>query len=329
VKVIQLFVEQGGTVIFIDKKPNRSPSLSNAKTNDKFVKNNIQKIIKDYPQKVHFVSAPESQTALHHWIKNLLLKYNIEPAVMISEPDPDLYQMKKESRDKEIYFFVNNSNERELEFEAKFKTGNKTPFRWDPLSGEKSIFPYSHSKNHLNIKLEPLESLLIVYDNKASDLSHGAKKPINRTIKEINRSWKCTFNTVDQNSFDQNLNNLQDLSKSSDARLQNFAGTINYQTTFNIEEELPQKIDLGQVNGVTEVELNGEHLGVEWWGKRVFDISGVVKKGQNELNIKVTTVLYNYVQSMKNNKTAQNWVQSQRDKSKVQTGLMGPVVLIS
>ena len=78
--------------------------------------------------------------------------------------------------------------------------------------------------------------------------------------------------------------------------------------------------------GVTEVFLNGEKVGMNWYGKPVFNIEKAVKTGENLLEIKYTTVLSNYAMSLENNPTAERWT---RGYEKIPAGLEGEVALFS
>jgi hypothetical protein len=89
---------------------------------------------------------------------------------------------------------------------------------------------------------------------------------------------------------------------------------------------------LGKVAETAEVILNGKNLGVKYWGERVFDISDAVIEGKNELEIKVTTLLWNYCNSltMEENPMAKLWADRNRikDNKPLPVGLIGPVVVI-
>ena len=83
-------------------------------------------------------------------------------------------------------------------------------------------------------------------------------------------------------------------------------------------------IRLGDVQGVSEVTVNGKNLGVRWYGPHTYDISDSLVKGQNSLSIKLTTISGNYLKSLKNNQTAQRWTGRQ---PYYPVGIMGPVEL--
>jgi hypothetical protein len=77
--------------------------------------------------------------------------------------------------------------------------------------------------------------------------------------------------------------------------------------------------------GVTEVRLNGNLLGVNWYGRPIFQIGDQIVKGENILEVKYTTVLSNYCRSLKDNLTAQQWT---RGYENISSGLEGEVKIL-
>jgi len=68
---------------------------------------------------------------------------------------------------------------------------------------------------------------------------------------------------------------------------------------------------LPEVNrGVSEVYINGKPAGLNWYGLPCFDISGLLKPGKNKIEIKYTTLLSNYVRTLKDNRTAVQWTKA-------------------
>jgi hypothetical protein len=65
---------------------------------------------------------------------------------------------------------------------------------------------------------------------------------------------------------------------------------------------------------------------MNWYGKPVFNIENAVKTGENLLEIKVTTVLSNYVMSLENNPTAKLWT---RGYTNIPVGPEGVIQLIT
>ena len=90
-----------------------------------------------------------------------------------------------------------------------------------------------------------------------------------------------------------------------------FAGTAIYTKTITLENDQYVCIDLGDVQGVAELSVNGENLGTKWYGDYAFDAREVLKKGTNHLSVKVTTITGNYLKTQKDNAVAQKWTAKQ------------------
>jgi hypothetical protein len=83
---------------------------------------------------------------------------------------------------------------------------------------------------------------------------------------------------------------------------------------------------LDKVNrGVTEVYINGRKAGTCWYGKPHFRIDSLISKGENTLEIRYTSVLGNYVRTLKENPTALRWTLGY---DKIAMGPSGPVVIL-
>lgn len=324
---IRRYVEKGGRVIFIGEQPDRSLSLPNAAQNDATVRESVDWVLQEHPDRAGLVQAPDRQEPLHLWMRDLISRFQIEQPVRISPPDPALYQMHQTHNGKDLFFFVNNDKNGTLHFNTAFQTGDKIPWKWDPFTGTRGVYPYGDSPDHLTITLQPLESLLLVFDPNHSGTPEPIPEIESRAITDITGPWECKFQPAHADSFARTLTRLIDFSQSPDHDLNTFAGTVHYQATFRVATSQPLMLDLGAVHGITEVSVNGKSLGAIWWGRRRYDISDVVQPGENTLDVKVTTVLYNYVQSMTENATAQKWVRNQRDPALAPAGMVGPVQL--
>lgn len=53
---------------------------------------------------------------------------------------------------------------------------------------------------------------------------------------------------------------------------------------------------------MSDVRLNGKELGVQWYGRRLYDLSGALEPGENELEVRVTTTMGNYMKTLTDNK---------------------------
>jgi hypothetical protein len=109
------------------------------------------------------------------------------------------------------------------------------------------------------------------------------------------------------------IDTLSDFTQRQEDRFKTFSGTITYTTEFVCDDRSYTELDLGWDNDfISEIELNGQKIGVNWYGSQLFDIGKAIKTGPNQLCIRYTTTLWN---SMRNTRLQP-------------TGLMGPVRLL-
>lgn len=113
-----------------------------------------------------------------------------------------------------------------------------------------------------------------------------------------------------------------------------FSGTASYTTTFNvgeIEADRSYILDLGKVDMAASVVLNGQEVGRLWAAPYRLNLKEFFKKGENILEVKVTSTWYNRLvfdagQPEDQRKT---WTISGPSKNSAlrESGLMGPVSL--
>jgi hypothetical protein len=85
-------------------------------------------------------------------------------------------------------------------------------------------------------------------------------------------------------------------------------------------------IDLGKVYGVSEVTLNGEKLGCQWYGRHLYRIPEHLAAADRKVfQVKITTTLGNFLKSTPENKTGYHWT---RNQPRQPVGMLGPVKLL-
>jgi len=89
------------------------------------------------------------------------------------------------------------------------------------------------------------------------------------------------------------LDHLVSLEKHPDAGIQHFSGTARYSHSVELDPTTlsPGKrlwVDLGKVNGIAEVFINGRSLGILWGPPYVVDITSAARPGSNDFSIAVT-----------------------------------------
>ncbi len=87
-------------------------------------------------------------------------------------------------------------------------------------------------------------------------------------------------------------------SEHGDPGVKYFSGTATYRTSFNLPADWLSSnrklsLDLGRVEVMAEVTLNGQPLGLLWKSPYRVDISGAARSGENTLELKVTNLWIN------------------------------------
>ncbi|MCR5013278.1 MAG: glycoside hydrolase family 2, partial [Bacteroidales bacterium] len=220
-------------------------------------------------------------------------------------------------------------------------THRKHPWVWDLHTGERHPLSLDEDDSY-DFDLGPAESMLIVFEKKPFDGSpktgDGSQKTFVGSRKTALTGWEVEFDHARlDTSFRVHLDTLFDLKDHPD--YQHFAGTVIYRKTLS-QEELKSLdvtshgciLDLGRVEGVSEVFVNGRPAGVKYYGRRIYGIGRLLHEGDNVLEIKVTTTLGNYLKTLGKEENPTTWVyvnHPKRDQALQPMGLVGPIALYS
>jgi hypothetical protein len=115
----------------------------------------------------------------------------------------------------------------------------------------------------------------------------------NCKVTVIENPWQVKFLPSSGAPSSIQLKELRSLHLHPDFGVKHFSGTATYITSFLFSAENPlQKmlLDLGRVEIVAEVRLNGKTLGILWKEPYRVDITKALIKGNNKLEISVTNL---------------------------------------
>jgi hypothetical protein len=326
-EAIAEFIKSGGKTILAGSVPGMSLSLVNAEEDNIKVRKIFDDLLKEYPDRIFLSPEPASPETLLQWTKDALKKLNIKKDLEISDPSPEMFQIRHVLGQKDIWFIVNPDMKKTTRKKVVFPTGNKIPWKWDPETGKREIFSYNEIPSVLNIELKPLESLLLVFETGKLN-THEAEKPEAKgdTVLVITGPWEVDFHHINGNNFSLTFDEFEEFGTSADGKLNSFAGTVYYKITFDSDGR-GKWLSLNNLNrGIAEVFLNGVDAGVCWYGKPEFNISSLLKQGENTLLIKYTSTLSNYVRTLKVNPAAVRWT---KGYTPVVSGLSGKVVILN
>ena len=260
-------------------------------------------------------------------VKDAVKAFNLTPEVIIAADSAQFIKTIHRKGEQGDVFFLANMMNKGQHVEASFLITGMQPEIWNAENGTISNAPVwqeANGRTTVQIDLEDHQSMFVVFRKKYDGSKHiasvqgnvefngnkliarddqpvtlsfsnGEKQLLNlpaRSTTSIGNEWTVSFQPKLEQPFVLNFPSLVDFSEHSDGRVKYFAGTATYQTTFNAAELKDDKqylLDLGQLNDIVSVSLNGKQVGVDWYPPYQLDITGAIKTGENRLEIAVTT----------------------------------------
>jgi beta-galactosidase/beta-glucuronidase len=178
----------------------------------------------------------------------------------------------------------------------------------------------------------------VVFRNKARQDVLTIDKPQEEVLAEVPAPWKVTFQEKRGAPAEASFDALTPWNENSDPGIKYFSGTATYSRTLTVQSEWLYKdaelwLDLGAVKNLAEVVVNGKSLGIVWKTPFRINVTGALKPGENNLEIKVTNLWVNRLigdqqpgVTEKLTYTTQAFYRA--DSPLMQSGLSGPVRII-
>ena len=113
--------------------------------------------------------------------------------------------------------------------------------------------------------------------------------------RAIDGRWRLIFPAGLGAPAQVDLDRLMSLRLHPDAGVRHFAGTVTYQSRFDFDRSRPGEerrifLDLGRVEVIAAIRLNGRELGTLWKPPFRADITDALRHGGNALDVRVTTL---------------------------------------
>jgi len=318
------FVKGGGRVFCVGKYPQKSLGLKDYKARDKEIVAAVEQL-KAYPDNFILLDKPSDGKYLE-WYRDVMVKYNLPHAITISNPDRFLLQNHYVTDDRSDMFLFQNAHltearETDIFFPSSICAG-KTAWLYDANTGERSRL--SLDKGRIHVKFGPAQSWLVVFNKEKGGKEWKPVPTCGPGSVTLEGKWKVALHQTREDwTKECEFKELQDLKDSEEWK--NFMGEITYTKTVSLRaSNIPKYINLGKVADICELTVNGTPCGVQWYGERVYDVTGLLHEGDNVIEVKVTTLMGNYIQTLKDNRVAYRFV-FRRNQPLVSAGLIGPV----
>ncbi len=302
-KKITSLVEKGAKVIGVP--PLKSPSLVDYPNCDEDVKNLSGKVWGSlqtpnelseitYGEGTIYWGGNQKSEELYPSYKStveLLSKINI--AEDFKSDNNSIRFGHRKIADKDIYFIANRTSDFQKTV-CTFRALGK-PELWIGTTGEtRELTNYSVENGLTVIPMEffPYESFFVTFSGKETKSATKEKVsnfPVFTEVKTLKGAWDVSFNSKFGGPEHIVFDELQDWTTHELRGIKYYSGIATYKKTIEINKLNCQAyyIDLGVVNDMARVKLNGKDVGVIWCAPWRIDISDALKEGINELEIEV------------------------------------------
>jgi hypothetical protein len=243
--------------------------------------------------------------------------------------------------DADIYF-ISNQEYAPRTVEAVFRTHGKQPELWDPGSGQArplSDWSVRAGRTLVPLQFAPAESFFVVFRSPTDPPAAPSPNfPALEPLIEIGGPWSVAFPPNCGLPAVLELPSLVSPHTSENAALRHFSGTATYRKTFVFRPHgggTRIYLDLGRVANLAEVTLNGRLLGPLWKPPFRIEVTGLLKAGENAVEVAVSTTWHNRLVADANLPLAQRVgsapfypLERLRAAPLVESGLLGPVRLM-
>ena len=244
----------------------------------------------------------------------------------IFSSDGDLRFHMRRTADRDI-FFVANRQATASDCNGVFRTDGTNPELWDPNDGSvKGLPSFTRSTNgtvRVPLRFAAHEGYFVLFNRKApAKKAKGGNFLSLKPMQTIDGTWQVTFDPTwggpdKAVPFDK----LTDWKDHKTSGIKYYSGIAVYKTEFNCAAKAIKTeslLDLGRVEDMARVTLNGKELGTVWSAPfRLTIPSGLLKKKNNRLEIEVVNTWHNRLVGDKQ--------PNDRDKRRLQwkSGLLG------
>ena len=272
-------------------------------------------------------------------LSNVLKSAGVEPDFRYVAPAELSYVHRHLDNGTDIYW-VRNFSDDAIDADLTLRNGEGTPMLWDPETGKTSGVECVREGevNKVHLPMVANQAVFVVFDG-ATRAPYVAPSFKESTLLTVNTPWTLHFSEGVGAPQSATFPVLKSLTESDDPGVKYFSGTASYSTTVNLSAKQLKglkgvDIDLGDVQNMADVFVNGQHVGFIW--KAPFRLDGVLsalKAGNNTIEIKVTNTWPNRLigdaqpdVEKKYTYTSGNFYNAQAPLRPA--GLLGPVKLI-
>lgn len=206
--------------------------------------------------------------------------------------------------DTDIYF-VSNPDNRSRQTQCTFRVSGKAPELWDPETGAIRPLPqYSTEPGRTTVPLRfgRMQSWFVLFRSPGPAVARAPASAKNFVFPQDRATlagpWEVSFDPKwGGPPGPVTFETLQDWATNGDRRIRYFSGTAVYRKRFEAPDSSRQAehlfLDLGTVEVMARIRLNGQDCGIAWKPPYRVEISKAIRPGVNKLEISVVNLWIN------------------------------------
>jgi hypothetical protein len=247
-----------------------------------------------------------------------------------------LYAHRRSGQD-DIYFLANHTD-LPASFTGIFRAHAATPEQWNPETGAISALPGAVRSGPLTqvpLQLESNQSVFVVFRDAPppQKIAPGLVEAL-PVWQSLDDGWDASFDPKWGGPAHADFPHLISWTESKDPGIRDYSGTATYSRDFDLPDKLPNRIvlDLGKVDVIASVTVNGQSFGDVWKAPFAVDITAALHPGKNRLEVKVANLWDNRLIAdaslpEKKRLTWTNYPMRRAGAPRLPSGILGPVAL--
>ena len=232
-------------------------------------------------------------------LKQALQSVAVEPDWTFEGPNADrrLAVLHRHLSDGELYF-ISNQGATAASGTFSLRVSRKQAQFFHAETGliEDASYRSEGGRTAVPVTLAAGDALFVVLRGIARVDSRLISAPHLKIVKTLPATWRIRFQPNRGAPPELRQQRLGSWANSDDVRIRYFSGTGDYSQSLTLSNDVARKpllLDLGEVDDVAEVFVNGHSAGTVWRGPYRLDISRWVHAGLNNLEVRVTNLWVN------------------------------------
>lgn len=285
------FAKQGVTIV--GEAPTGIATLSGGETEEAHFRKAVEALWGNGKQSVRKVGKGKVYNSN---IRSALASEKIQPDINIKFSDVRWLHRKTNDSD---FYFLSVPGEKGYRGTVSFRSKGNAEI-WDPLTGEIKGVASKLTEDgytHIEADFPAGTSCFVVF--RESNVSQLEELLPVAEKKEIQNGWEVSFPAgwgIEQSPVKiGRLMAWKDI-PSLNTEGKAFSGTAVYHTTFLLDDTTDKAhylLDLGRVEMIAKVRLNGSEVATKWTYPYKMDITDYLQPGENRLEIAVTSTWFN------------------------------------